>query len=281
MRIYIMTDLEGVCGVINFEDWCEPKSRYYEKGKALLTAEVNAAIEGLLAGGATEITVSDGHGAGAIDGGLLHPAAELMRGWPESWPFGLDKKKYDAIAYVGQHAKAGTRLAHIAHTQSFGYRDESINGVSVGEFGQFVLCGGELGVRVIFGAGDQAFTEEAQALVPGIETVAVKRGTQPDPGHNLPEEAYARHNISAVHLSPDEARKRIKAGARKAIERARAEEFGRLKLKAPYERVTVLRGTAAQPPRISRNTHPDSIVKLFRQPFDFQPIREFDPFNYA
>jgi len=281
MRIYLMTDMEGVCGMVNFEDWCTPQSRYYEKGKALLTQEVNAAIEGFLAAGATAITVSDGHGHGAIDGGLLHPRAELMRGWPESWPFFLDPARHDAVAWVGQHAKAGTCFAHLAHTQSFGYRDEAVNGVSVGEFGQFALCAGELGIRCIFASGDQAFSEEARALVPGIEAVAVKRGTQSDPGHHLPESAYSRHNIHAIHLSPEEARKRIRQGAEQAVRRARGETFGALRLTAPYSRVTVLRGTAELPPRASRNTHPDSIIQLFRQPFVFQPIRACDPLALA
>jgi D-amino peptidase len=281
MRIYLMTDMEGVCGIVNFEDWCVPASRYYEKGKALLTQEVNAAIDGFLAAGATAVTVADGHGCGAVDSTLLHPRAELMRGWPESWPFFLDAAQYDAVAWVGQHAKAGTCLAHLAHTQSFGYRDESVNGVSIGEFGQFALCAGELGVRAIFGSGDQAFADEAQALIPGIGTVAVKRGTQSDPGHCLPEAAYSRHNVHAVHLSPEEARKRIRAGAEAALRRAAQESFGLLKLPAPYSRVTVLRGTEAQPPRVARNTHPTSIIQLFRQPFSFQPIQRCDPLALA
>jgi D-amino peptidase len=277
MRIYLMTDMEGVCGMVNFEDWCSPDSRYYERGRALLTQEVNAAIEGFLAGGASAITVADGHGPGALDGTLLHPRAELLRGWPESWPFFLDPAQHDAVAWVGQHAKAGTCCAHLAHTQSFGYRDESVNGVSIGEFGQFALCAGELGVRAIFATGDRALVEEARALVPGIEAVAVKRGTQADPGHHLPERGYRCHTIHAIHLSPDEARKRIRQGAEEAVRRARLEGFGLLTLPGPYTRVTVLRGTDVLPPRVSRNTHPDSIVQLFRQPFSWQPLRACDP----
>jgi len=277
MRIYLMTDMEGVCGILNWADWCSPEGRYYEKGKALLTEEVNAAVEGFLAGGATDVTVSDGHGHGGIEPGLLHPAARLIRGWPESWPFLLDPEQHDAVAWVGQHAKAGTPFAHLAHTQGFAYRDESVNGVSIGELGQFALCAGELGVRAIFAAGDRAMAEEARALIPGIETVAVKRGTQPDPGHHLPTSAYALHNVAAVHLSVEEARRLIREGAQRAVERARREDFGLLKLDPPYERVTVLRSDRTNPPRVSRTRHAASIIELFRQPYDFVPIRECDP----
>jgi len=180
MRIYLVTDLEGVCGVMNFAGWCMPESRYYEMAKQLLTAEVNAAIEGFLAGGATEVAVLDGHGYGGIRGELLHPAAELMRVWPGQWPFLLDERAYDGVAWVGQHAKAGTPFAHLAHTGNFDCRDDAINTTSVGEFGRIALCAGELGIRVLFASGDRAFTEEAQALAPGVETVAVKRGTAHD-----------------------------------------------------------------------------------------------------
>lgn len=277
MRIYIMTDLEGVCGVRNFEDWCGQGGRYYERARELLTAEINAAIEGFIEGGADEFVVSDGHGPGAVNGVLLHPRASFIRGWPTKWPFLLDEQKYDAVAWVGQHAKAGSTLAHLCHTQSCGYRDESVNGVSIGEFGQFAHCASELGVRAIFGSGDEAFAKEAQALVPGIEAVAVKRGTQPDPGHNLPTEAYCKHNSAAIHRPIEEARSRIRAGAKRAVERARTEDFGQIDLKPPYERVTVLRGEATRPPRVSRNTHPSSIIELFNAPFDFKPIEGADP----
>ncbi len=279
MRIYLMTDLEGVAGVLNFDDWCEPQSRYYETAKEFLTREVNAAVEGFLEGGATEIVVWDGHGYGGINISLLHPAVQLIRGWRERpWPLLLNEGKYDAIAWVGQHAKAGTLKAHLAHTQGFNYRDESINGVSVGEFGQLAMCASELGIRAIFGAGDEAFMREAQALVPGIEAVAVKRGTNPVPGHALPQAAYMNHNLTAIHLPPEEARKRIRAAARRAGDRARNESFGIIPLKPPFERVTVLRSDEKNPPRISRCRHPSSVAAVLNMPFDFQPV-DYDPMS--
>ena len=115
MKIYLMTDLEGVAGVLDFENWCEPSSRYYETAKEFLTLEANAAASGFFDAGAAEVVVVDGHGWGGIDPRLIDSRVELMRGWPEGWPQGLDDS-YDAIAWVGQHAKAGTAYAHIAHT---------------------------------------------------------------------------------------------------------------------------------------------------------------------
>ena len=37
MRIYIMTDMEGSAGIINFTDWVEREGKYYETGKKLVS----------------------------------------------------------------------------------------------------------------------------------------------------------------------------------------------------------------------------------------------------
>ena len=73
MKVYIMTDLEGVAGVVSFEDDDMRDSRYYERSKRLLAGETNAAVEGCLAAGATEILVVDGHGPGGLNPDEVHP----------------------------------------------------------------------------------------------------------------------------------------------------------------------------------------------------------------
>lgn len=270
MRVYIMTDMEGVAGVLNFPDWTGPSGRYYELGKELLTAEVNAAIDGLFAGGATEIVVADGHGAGAITGVQLDPRVELMRGWPTRWPLLLDES-YDAVAYVGQHAKAGTPFAHLAHTQSLGYRDLTINGVSVGEFGQFALCAGELGIPVIFGSGDRAFCAEAEVLVPGIVTVEVKRGTSPGSGNELDEEAYTRKNAAAIHMHPSVARARIRAGAEAAAHLyADGQRPMPPALEAPYELNVRLRPNDERGPMRAHNVSGAGVAAVMNMPYQLE-----------
>jgi D-amino peptidase len=268
-KVYIMTDLEGVAGVMNSEQWLGPDGRYYDLGRKLLTLEVNAAIEGFFAGGATDIVVSDGHGEGAVNIELLDARAQLERGWPRGWPGpSLMTREFDAVAWIGQHAKAGTEFAHLAHTQDWNYLDLSVNGISIGEFGQLALCAGELGVRSIFASGDKALTEEARALVPGIETVCVKRGTTPGPGDELTAEQYARRNTAAIHLQPEKVRALIRAGAKRAIRRAKVEDFGLVALKPPFERVARFRPEKADGPiLVSRESHPTSVIELMNLPF--------------
>ncbi|MDP6361470.1 MAG: M55 family metallopeptidase, partial [Planctomycetota bacterium] len=150
MRIYLMTDLEAVAGVLDFENWCTPQSQYNDLAKELLTAEVNAAIDGFFSAGATEILVADGHGSGGINPALLDPRVELQRGWgPGPYPLGMEGN-FDACAWVGQHAKSRTELSHLTHTQSFGVLEISVNRVAIGEFGQVALCASQLGIPAIF-----------------------------------------------------------------------------------------------------------------------------------
>jgi len=264
MKIFVYTDLEGVAGVLDFENWCRPESsRYYETAKEFLTHEANAAADGFFAAGADEVVVVDGHGPGGVDVRLLDPRVSILRGWgPGPYPLELDAT-VDFVAFVGQHAKAGTPFSHLAHTQSFLLRDLSINGLSIGEFGQIVLCASELGIRTIFGAGDEAFALEAAALVPGIETVSVKRGLNPDPGHGCTAEQYKRHNYSAMHLHPEQARLRIRAGAERAVSRAKKEkDFGIVPLSPPFEKTVVFRASAEGPVRASRASHPSSVIAV-------------------
>ena len=120
-----MTDMEGSAGIINFSDWVEKDGKYYEKGKELVTEEVNACIRGFFDAceekgiEIEELLVADGHGAGGLNHLLLDERAKYVRGWSvPAYPLHLDRG-YDVAAVVGQHAMAGSEYAHLAHTQSF------------------------------------------------------------------------------------------------------------------------------------------------------------------
>ena len=262
-KVYIMTDAEGVAGVMNSVDWCYANGRYYEVCKELLTHEVNAAIEGFAAGGVTEFLVHDGHGNGAINPLLLDKRAELMRGCPEGYPYLLDRT-FDAIAWVGQHAMSRTEYAHLAHTGSMAKYEYTINGLPVGEFGQLAMCASELGVRVIFGSGDRAFCHEAVALVPGMETVEVKRGLTPGRGDECNAEQYAARNTAAIHIHPERARELIRAGAERAIRRAGRESFGIIPLTPPFEMIKIYRPSGTNPMATLKGSDPKSIIALLK-----------------
>lgn len=264
MKLMMMTDLEGVAGILNFEDWCVPEARYYDKAKRLLTLEVNAAVDGFCEGGAEEILVVDGHGHGAMDPELLDERAQLMRGHADPiWPWSLDAS-FHGLAYVGQHAKAGTPYSHLTHTGSFACVDYAINGISIGEYGQLVLCAMELGVPAIFAAGEEAFADEAKSLTPGVVTVGVKRGLLPDGLEDLDADAYSRAKLSAVNLAPARSRALIREGALTAIEKLKADpsSFSYPEMSPPYVRAARYRRRGDTPGFSTRDVHPDSIIGL-------------------
>ena len=98
MKLYVMTDLEGVAGVLNFQEWTGPGKLYYGLAREYLTLEINAAVDGFFEGGATEILVVDGHGPSGINVNMLDPRVEYLRGWGDGpWPLMLDKT-FDAVA---------------------------------------------------------------------------------------------------------------------------------------------------------------------------------------
>ena len=263
MKIYIMTDMEGCAGMVNHDDWVMPDGRFYDLGRELLTKEINAAVEGFFTAGATKIDVLDGHGAGGINPVLLDSRVRYVR-ILTGYPFMPDNDGYDAIAWVGQHAKAGTQKAHIAHTGWFNVLDMRINGISVGEFGTEVFIAAEYGITPIFASGDLALTIEAQALVPGIETVAVKNGLTEKDGASCDCDAYRKHNLSAAHIHPERARTLIREGAERALKRyaANPASFAATKINPPYVKETDYRKNGDTPAYSARATHPDSVVSL-------------------
>ena len=262
MKIMIMTDLEGVAGVLDFENWCRNDSRYKDKGKRLLSLEVNAAIEAFLQAGFDQIEVADGHGSGAIDPELLHPLARLRRGgFRPTYPMGLDRG-VDAYAVVGQHAKSRTPYSHLTHTQSCATLYCSVNGYEIGEFGEGAFCAAELGIPTIFASGEKALCLEAEELAPGIVCAAVKEGILPDDYDHYDRKSYAAAKLSAIHLSPSAARELIGQKAAEAAKKffSSPESFSYRKLSAPYEIIRSFRASEGQPPRTLISRHPSSFI---------------------
>lgn len=262
MKVYIMTDQEGVAGVVNWEDYGSPGARLYELACRLLTLEVNAAIEGFLAAGATDFLVADGHGHGSIDQCLLHPKARLFCGRPVPgpYPFAIDDS-FAAACQIGQHAKANTDGGHLSHTGSFSVDDLVLNGRSLGEMGINMTVAGYYGVPSILVAGDQAATEEARDLVPNIETVAVKEGVKRGQATGLAITESRTFNCCATHLSPETARERIAAAAERALNRL--DEIKPFFIPPPYQWRQVLRPEQPCGPfRVGSATGDDLIALL-------------------
>lgn len=241
MKIVIVTDCEGVAGVVNWADYGSPGSMYYETTKRLTTLETNAAIEGALEAGATEIMVVDGHGHGALHVEDIHPAATVLTGRPGlAYPFEVDAS-FDAAMIVGQHAMSNTDGGHLCHTGSFAVDESYLNGHLIGEIGALVFCFSHFGVPLVMLSGDAAACEEARALIPEVETATVKYGLKRGSAKGIGARAMVTFNSAAIHVAPQRAREMIRQAAKRGLQNR--DKMSLWKLEPPYVRTLQMRAT--------------------------------------
>ena len=209
MRVHIISDMEGVSGIVKPEQ-CTGGAPMFAAAQKLYTQEINAAVRGAKAAGATEIVVMDCHGAGggwtfnSLVAEDLHPDCEWVV--QEAWTgyTGFLEEGCDAALFVGMHAMAGTRLGNLNHTVSGATTSGcgSTASRSARRAINAALCG-TWGCPVLLVTGDQASCDEAKALLgPGLTTVAVKQGLGAQ---------------SARMIPPARARELIEDGARRAL----------------------------------------------------------------
>ena len=175
LKVFISVDMEGVSGVINWED-VNRNGKDYGLFRRLMTEEANAAVQGAVDAGATEILVRDSHGSARnILPDMLHQEAILLRDWsggPMSMMEGIDKT-FDAVIFIGYHAREGTPDAVLKHTMN-GQIDVFINGKNMPEAGINGAAAGYYGVPVVMVAGDAAIVKQCRDIFGDIEGVAVK-----------------------------------------------------------------------------------------------------------
>lgn len=210
MNVYISCDIEGVGCVVRPEH-STIQGRDYIQSRRLMTGEVNAAIAGAFEAGATEVVVADSHNVGLnLLPEELDERAELIMGTPRplSMMEGVDQG-FDAAFFLGYHAKPGTQDGLIIHNFHSRIRNMTLNGLSVGELGMNAALAGLYGVPVALVTGDEVTGTEAKALMPWVDTVAVKRGIG----------AYA-----AQCLHPNVCRRRIHNAAATALRTLKAKK---------------------------------------------------------
>lgn len=214
MRILIMADMEGVSGIVVWEQ-VNGGAPLYEEARRLYTEEINAAVRGARAAGATEVVVVDCHGAGGgwtfntIVPERIDPACEWVahHGWGRYTE--LLEKGCDGVLLVGMHARAGTPDGVLCHTISTTtWRNLYFNDDCVGEVGINAAICGHYGAPVLLVTGDEATCRESRELLgEGLSTVQVKKGLS---------------RYSARQIPPVRARKMIEEGARDALRNLKA-----------------------------------------------------------
>jgi D-amino peptidase len=206
MKLLIAVDMEGITGVSNW-DHVSPNHPDYNRFRHLMTADVNAAVQGAYAGGVDEVIVADGHGIGQnvlieeLDGrAALHSGNHA----PFAMVNGIDTG-VDAVFLVGYHARAGSSPAVLDHTWS-GSRVFNVwlDGRVTGEIGLNGSLCGHFNAPVLMISGDQTAAAEAAEWVPGIEQAVVKQATS---------------RYAAITLPPEETSEIIHSAAEKAVRR--------------------------------------------------------------
>ncbi|MBW2619325.1 MAG: M55 family metallopeptidase [Deltaproteobacteria bacterium] len=206
MKVFISVDMEGISGVTQRAD-TDPGQEGYERFRRIMTADVNAAVEGAFAGGAKEVVVNDSHyHMNNVIIEDLDPRAQLISGFNKHLTMmeGLDDSFIGAFL-VGYHAMSGTADAVLAHTLLGREVDNTrLNGQAIGELGISAALAGCFNVPVVLATGDDKLCAEAVNQLGEVETAAVKEGID---------------RYTAKCLQPKEAQRRIKAAAEGAIKR--------------------------------------------------------------
>jgi D-amino peptidase len=212
MHIFVSSDMEGTAGIV---DWaqCRGPGPEYEIGRRLLLDEVNAAISGAVAGGATSVVVNDSHGVMAnLPPGELAAEARYISGRhkPLYMMQGLDSS-FDAVFFVSYHGSMGSNgvLSHTYNPRAVSA--VRLNGTVVGEAGINSLVALGHGVPVALVTGDQVTVAETSAVLPDTQAVTVK-------------EAITRWSADSLH--PAAACRAIHAGAQHAVEAVARGELG-------------------------------------------------------
>ncbi len=220
IRVLIVHDMEGLSGQDDWHSFSYGEDTY-PRGQELLAADINAVVDGLFAGGATEVHVVDGHGSGNPEPDLRadlldERASQVFRDESFDTYFDLvEAGAYDAVAVVGMHAKTGSG-GFASHTFTLGI-DMLIGGQPITETELVALSWGRVDVPVIFGSGDDRLAADLETM-PWIEFVTVKTATSGSTAEPRPVE---------------EARDDLRQGAHRAVDNLTSARTKVLKVSQP------------------------------------------------
>ncbi|MGW1197450.1 M55 family metallopeptidase [Streptomyces sp. NPDC002536] len=206
MKIFLSSDMEGTAGVVDWSQ-CRPAEATgdYAYYRNLLQQEVNAAIEGAMAAGATEFLVNDAHSKMAnLRPDALTGRARYLSGRhkPLYMMQGLDAS-FDAVFFVSYHGSMTGAPATLSHTYNpLAISEVRLNGVTAGESGINALVALGHGVPVVLITGDDTTAAEIEPFCPGIRSAVVKSSVS---------------RFAADSLHPTAARELIHEAAREAV----------------------------------------------------------------
>jgi D-amino peptidase len=199
LKVLLLYDMEGISAADEYRKTTVAHPEQYAQGRRSLTDDVNGAIAGLAAGGATEIVVVDGHGSGNNDSpdvivdeirkpGAMHFRATAFDIYMDSYDHSID-----AIVAIGMHAGAGNRTGFLAHTYSAHDIEYRVNGVPFNETMILAMGAARLRIPVIMVSGDDQLERELSPK-PAVGEI---RGRQARRQRQEGRPAAARRGVAA------------------------------------------------------------------------------------
>src|SRR5262249_11031483 len=204
LKVLVLYDMEGVSGASNVKHTQFAHPTEYAEGRKSLTADVNAAIAGLKAAGATEIVIVDGHGSGnnnepdVLEKELLPPAKMMYRDAPFDIYMDSYDHSFDAIVAIGMHAGAGNSVGFLSHTYTYEDIEYRVNGVPVNETMILAMGAGRLKIPVIMVSGDDRLEREVRRMLPWVRYATVKHAVDRSKAEPLPRPEIDRRIESAA-----------------------------------------------------------------------------------
>ena len=259
-KVFISADMEGISG-ISASDQLSAAGAEYNRSRKMMADDVNAAIRGARAGGATTIVVNDSHGTMRnLRLEDLAPEVSLIsHSFKKSGMMeGLDDT-FDAVIFVGYHAKAGHPGGLFAHTGSGVVRDVRVNGTSMGEGGLNTLVAAWYGVPVVLVTGDDVAVKQVAEIATSARTVAVKRAINP--------RAVELRPFKDVHADIERAARDGVAAARKFPPRRESSyrvevQFQDLAIPEVAESVPTMQRTAPDTIAFTQDTMPKALTLI-------------------
>ena len=199
VRVLVYHDMEGLAGQDDWKTYLFSHPEKYPEGQKMLAADLNAVIDGLFAGGATQVDVVDAHGSGNpepdVRRDLLDQRAKQVFRDKAFDPY-VDltaPNTYDAVVAVAMHAKTGSR-GFASHTITLGM-DMLVNGKSITESEIVAYSWGRVGVPLIFVSGDDRLENDLKGM-PWLEFVVTKKATS--------SSTVELRNVDSVHAEMKE-----------------------------------------------------------------------------
>src|SRR5215471_4737550 len=180
IRILVYHDMEGLAGQDDWKTYLFSHPEKYPEGQKMLAADLNAVIDGLFAGGATQVDVVDAHGSGNpepdVRRELLDPRAKQVFRDKAFDPYVdlTEPNTYNAVVAVAMHAKTGSH-GFASHTITLGM-DMLLNDKPITESEIVAYSWGRVGVPMILVTGDDHLQKDLEVM-PWIEYVVTKKAT--------------------------------------------------------------------------------------------------------